>query len=85
MEGGKSMNKVHTQTIATVRASDNFIEWVRNKLKETGTSEITLAEHCNVERKTIVAILCGKRSPKLDIVANIYNYFGETEIRIPIK
>ena len=71
MEGGKSMNKVHTQTIATVRASDNFIEWVRTKLKETGTSEITLADHCNVERKTIVA--------------NIYNYFGETEIRIPIK
>ena len=83
MEGGKSMNKTLTQSISTVRAHDNFTRWLTAKMKETDTSEIELAAAIGVERKTIIAILKKHRSPKLDLVVKIFDYFDENWVQIP--
>ena len=54
-------------------------------MKETDTSEIELAAAIGVERKTIIAILKKHRSPKLDLVVKIFDYFDENWVQIPFN
>ena len=79
------MNKNLTQSISTVRAHDNFARWLTAKMKECDTSEIELAAAIGVERKTIIAILKKHRSPKLDLVVKIFDYFDENWVQIPFN
>lgn len=79
------MNKTLTQSISTVMAHDNFARWLAFKMKECDTSEIELAAAIGVERKTVIAILKKHRSPKLDLVVKIFDYFGENWVQIPFK
>ena len=79
------MNKTLTQSISTVRAHDNFVGWLTAKMKETDTSEIELAAAIGVERKTVIAILKKHRSPKLDLVVKIFDYFDENWVQIPFN
>lgn len=77
------MNRLTPQTINTVNAATYFGEYLRSKcISKRKTKE--LAEAIGIERKSIIAYAQGKTSPKLDIVAKVYAYYGESEIRIPI-
>lgn len=77
------MNKTPVQTIATIRAQENFVSWVLEKMEETMTTKYELAQACDVEIKTINAILNNQRSPKLDLVVKIFDYFDENWVQIP--
>ena len=77
------MNKTPVQTIATIRAHENFVSWVLKKMEETMITKYELAQACGVEVKTISAVLNNQRSPKLDMVVKIFDYFGENWVQIP--
>ena len=77
------MNKSPVQTIATIRAQENFVSWVLKKMEETMTTRYELAQACGVEVKTISAVLNNQRSPKLDLVVKIFDYFDENWVQIP--
>lgn len=66
-------NRSILPTIRTVSALQNFSDWLREKLKETKTSETVLAREIGLERKT------------LDVLAAIFAYFGEDRISIEIN
>ncbi len=78
-------NRKFMPTHASLVASDNFANWLRMKLATTHTTHAQLAKAVGCERKTILAFVNNKWSPKLDVVAAIYEYFGEETINIPIK
>ena len=78
-------NRSILPTVRTVSALQNFSDWLREKLKETKTSETVLAREIGLERKTIVAIVNRQRYPKLDVLAAIFAYFGEDRISIEIN
>ena len=78
------MNKVITPTVHTVNATRNFSSWLTEKMAETNTSEAKLAEHVGLERKSIVKYKLGQSSPKLDVMAAIFAYFGESTIHISL-
>ena len=78
-------NRSILPTIRTVSALQNFSDWLREKLKETNTSEMTLAAEIGIERKSIVAYINRQRYPKLDVLAAIFAYFGEDRISIEIN
>lgn len=77
------MNKTPVQTIATIRAHENFVSWVLKKMEETMATKYELAQACGVEVKTISAVLNNQRSPKLDLVVKIFDYFDENWVQIP--
>jgi len=76
-------NRSLLPSISTVRAHDNFARWLAFKMKESDTSEIELAAAIGVERKTISAIIHKHRSPKLDLVVKIFDYFDQKWVQIP--
>lgn len=78
------MNKVITPTIHTDNATKNFSAWLTEKMAETNTSEAKLAEHVGLERKSIIKYKLGQSSPKLDVMAAIFAYFGETSIHVSL-
>ena len=78
------MNRVITPTVHTVNATENFSAWLTEKMKETGTTDRRLAEHVGLERKTILKYRRGQLSPKLNVMAAIFAYFGETTIHISL-
>ena len=78
------MNRVITPTVHTVNATRNFSSWLTEKMAETNTSETKLAEHVGLERKSIIKYRLGQSSPKLDVMAAIFAYFGETSIHVSL-
>lgn len=79
------MNKNIEPTSATVNASLWFSNYLQSKLNEKGQSGNKLGAAIGLNRKSIFEYIHLKRSPKLDTVAKIMAYYGEDEIRIPIK
>lgn len=77
------MNRVSCQTIATIRAQDNLVEWMREEMEESMTTAWELAKFCDVSEKTIYAILSGQRDPKLSLVVKIFDYFDKNWVQIP--
>lgn len=78
------MNRVITPTVHTVNATKNFSAWLTEKMAETNTSETKLAEHVGLERKSIIKYRSRQSSPKLDVMAAIFAYFGETSIHVSL-
>lgn len=78
------MNRSIEPTIHTIRALDNFSSWLLQKLEETGMSHGELAREIGVSRKTILGYCNRHCYPRLDVMAEIYAYFDENWIQIPI-
>ena len=78
------MNRVITPTVHTVNATKNFSAWLTEKMQETGITDRRLAEHIGLERKSIIKYRLGQSSPKLDVMAAIFAYFGESAIHISL-
>ena len=79
------MNKVTSPSSASVAASLWFAEYLQKKLEEDPGSAPKLARAIGMERKAIYSYALLRRSPKLEIVAKILAFYGENEIRIPLK
>ena len=79
------MNKNITPSGASRMASAWFINYLQRKLGESGDTYEKLAKGVGLERKAILAYIMGYRSPKLEVVAKIMEYYGETSITIPIR
>ena len=79
------MNHSPTQTTETIQASIAFADWLTDKLAKTHTTEEQLARAIGLNRKAIVAFVTLARSPKLDHIVKIFNYFGYTSVFIPFK
>lgn len=77
------MNKCIPQTIQTIRAMDNFVNWLSWKMSECDVSTEELAEAIGLDKKTIAGYLRRERYPKLDVLVMIYAYFGENWVQIP--
>ena len=78
------MNKSITPTVHTVNCMKNFGSWLTEKMKETKTSDEELAAHVDLDRKTILRYRHCESVPKLDVVAAIFAYFGESTIHISL-
>lgn len=78
------MNRVITPTVHTVNATKNFSTWLTEKMAETKTSDATLAQYVGLERKSILKYRNGQSSPKLNVMAAIFAYFGESTIHISL-
>ena len=85
------MNKCITPTTGTAAASIWLAEYLNNKLGDLKCgphkeSERTLAlcQAVGIDRKTIYAYARLERSPKLEVVAKILEYYGEKDIKIPL-
>lgn len=78
------MNKYITPSDASYMASIWFMNYLQRKLGESGDTYEKLAKAVGLERKAIMAYALGYRSPKLEVVAKIMEYYGETSITIPI-
>lgn len=72
------------QTRATVTAHKNLNEIILTLMRKKKITRYELAEAIGVDRKTIIAILKNQRSPKLDVVVKIFDYFGLKVVTIPI-
>lgn len=72
------------QNIITTTAHVSFTEYLERKLKETNTSARKLARDIGVSKTSLYEYLKGYRYPKLDMLAMIFSYFGDDEIRISI-
>lgn len=72
------MNHVTTPTPETLRASDWFASYLREKCVDRN-STARLAEAIGMERKQIYKYASGGCSPKLDTVAKILAYYGDFE------
>lgn len=70
---------------AVFSGSEYFADWLRLKLKKTHTPQWKLAKDLGYERKTIMAYINNQRSPRLDTVIAIMDYFGESAVNIPFK
>lgn len=79
------MNKTATPNMASIIASDNFISFVKQKMKEQHLTKVDIAKVAHVKRKTIYEWLGGIRSPRLDNVAQIYAALGCDSITISLK
>lgn len=72
------------QNIITTTAHINFAEYLKRKLKETHTPVVKLSRDVGIGTTSIYEYLNGYRYPKLDMLAMIFSYFGDTEIKIPL-
>lgn len=72
------MNHVTTPTPETLRASDWFASYLREKCVDKN-STARLAEEIGMERKQIYKYASEGCSPKLDTVAKILAYYGDFE------
>ncbi|MCQ2319261.1 MAG: helix-turn-helix domain-containing protein [Bacteroidales bacterium] len=78
------MNRVVTNII-TINAADNLADWLRSRCKETGTPLRSLSRATGITRSCLYRYLHGTSTPKLDTLAMLFSYFGETEIKISLK
>ena len=72
------MNHVTTPTPESLKASDWFASYLREKCVDKN-STTRLAEAIGMERKQIYKYASEGCSPKLDTVAKILAYFGDFE------
>lgn len=72
------MNHVTTPTPETLRASDWFASYLREKCVDKNATA-RLADAIGMERKQIYKYASGGCSPKLDTVAKILAYYGDFE------
>ena len=86
------MNKNITPTTGTAAASIWFAEYLQAKLgglkcgpHKENERTLALCKAVGIDRKTIYAYARLERSPKLEVVAKILAFYGEKEIRIPLK
>ena len=78
------MQKNITPNAASINASVYFAEWLQTKVMDKREA-VKLAKAIGMERKAIYAYAYLERTPKLDVVAKIMNYYGEKEIKIPLN
>lgn len=57
---------------------ENFIKNLSNLLEENDITQRELAEKINVTEVTISRYLSGERSPRIEIVSKIADFFGVT-------
>lgn len=69
---------------SNIAASVWFMEYLQKKVIDEREA-VKLADAIEMERKSIYVYAYGKSSPKLETVAKILAYYGETEIKIPLK
>ena len=72
------MNHVTTPTPESLRASDWFAGYLREKCVDKNATA-RLADAIGMERKQIYKYASGGCSPKLDTVAKILAYYGDFE------
>lgn len=72
------MNHVTTPTPESLRASEWFASYLREKCVDKN-STARLADAIGMERKQIYKYASGGCSPKLDTVAKILAYYGDFE------
>lgn len=72
------MNHVTTPTPETLRASDWFAGYLREKCVDKNSTG-RLADAIGMDRKQIYKYASGGCSPKLDTVAKILAYYGDFE------
>lgn len=77
--------KVITPNAAVFSGSEYFADWLRLKLKKSKIPQWKLAKDLGYERKTIMAFINNQRSPRLDTVIAIFDYFEEDSVYIPIR
>lgn len=77
-------NRCIPQNIITTTAHINFSEYLKRKLEETHTPIRKLSRDVGIGKTSIYEYLYGYRYPKLDMLAMIFSYFGDDEIRIPL-
>lgn len=77
--------KVITPNAAVFSGSEYFADWLRLKLKKTHTTYAQLGSALGYDRKAIMAYVNNQRSPRLDTVIAIFNYFEEDSVYIPIR
>ena len=78
------MNRNIEPSSASVVASVWFMKYLQDKLGDKDENERKLAEAIGMERKAILAYALGYRSPKLEVVAKIMDYYGDTVAVIPL-
>ena len=78
-------NKSITPTVATIAASENFADWLKEQMKKNRVSCDKLARAIGYERKAVLGWTSAKSSPRLDTVAAIFSYFGKYRIEIEIN
>lgn len=78
-------NNFVNQSKATAIGSEYFSDWLRLKLKKTHTTYAKLGAALGYDRKSILAYVNNQRSPRLDTVIAIMDYFGESAVNIPFK
>ena len=79
------MNNTILQNKATAIGSEYFSDWLRLKLKKTHTTYAQLGSALGYDRKAIMAYVNNQRSPRLDTVIAILDYFGEDCVNIPFR
>ena len=79
------MNKIPPQTKQSVTAVTNFSYWLADRMEKNNISAVKLGSYLGVERKTIYAWCSGARVPRLDVLAKIFFFFDEEEIKVSIK
>lgn len=78
-------NRNIPQSLITINAGQNFSAWLRRQLQLNDLPINEFAANIGIARSSVCAYLNGARYPKLDILAEIYDYFGKTEITISLK
>lgn len=78
-------NKTIPQTIYTITALDNFVDWMVRSMNEAGVTNAELADYVGVERKTIISWRTKSRYPHLDQMVKVYDFFGLTWVQIPFN
>lgn len=79
------MNTRVPPTSSTIAVTEWVSSYLTRKLGDDKANAVRLAKAIGCERKAIYAYKNGERSPKLEVLAKILAYYGETEIRIPLK
>ncbi len=78
-------NRISIPTKESSFASYYFSDWLRNKRAENKISQEKLGVYLDIDRKSLMAYESGERIPKLDVVAKIFAFFGEDEIKIKLN
>ena len=79
------MNRIPPQTKQSVTAVTNFSYWLADRMEKNNISAVKLGSYLGIERKTFYAWCSGSRVPRLDVLAKIFFFFDEEEIKVSIK
>ena len=78
-------NKCIPQTVYTITALDNFVDWLVRSMKEADVTNAELADYVGCERKTIIAWKNKERYPRLDQMVKVCDFFGLNWVAIPFN